>query len=105
MEKWLLLVVLSACVGLGVGSQIPVGSTPCPTLVADCPLGHFGKAGGPAWICCADGTHVKCVDWSKQKGICNYTDPGQPVTYGYTLISSVDTVNLNCDILNSGSCY
>jgi hypothetical protein len=100
------LYLLAGIAGIIAGRVLgDTGSTPCPGSPPGCPLGYYGKVGSEFWYCCKDSSQTQCVNYWRQKWICNYSDPEDPATFGYTVRATTDTVNLNCDWLIHGNCF
>ena len=98
-------ILISSLVGLAVAAQVSAVIPTCPPAVPMCPNGEYGRYGKGEWLCCKDSTHRKCVNFFKQKYVCNYTNPGEPTTYGYRITFTEDSINLNCDHTTPGACY
>jgi hypothetical protein len=101
------IALICAAVGLGAAKvYADIGISPCPGgPYPTCPLGFWAPVGDPVWLCCTDLTHMRCVNWWRQKYVCNWSDPGDPTTYGYTTYSHTDTLNLNCDTDHVNECF
>jgi hypothetical protein len=101
-------VVFLVCslIGLSIAAvRADIGTVPCPPTLTLCSLGNYGLMGGPEWVCCKDSSHEVCTNYWKQKWICNWSDPGDPATYGYTTTVVSDYVNTNCNAIELGFCY
>ena len=101
------LVSLGFSVLLGVALAARVFALPCGLPPpADCGgLGYYGTYGSSYWVCCYDATHDNCKNYYCQRYICNYSNPNDPVSYGWTYSIVPNTSSLNCDPYIHGNCY
>lgn len=95
------------CAALGICAaniKADIGISLCPGGPYPACMEWYGKVGSRVWICCKDSSHTACINYWKQKWLCD-NDPGDPATYGYTIESSSNTVSLNCDPSPTNTCY
>jgi hypothetical protein len=101
--KRALLVMSAEVIGVSV-AWADIGNSPCPPGAIDCASGHFGFL-KEFWWCCQDSSHTKCVNYFRDKWLCNSCNPGDPAAQGYTIRTTTDSANLNWDSTNQGSCF
>ena len=100
-------VTISVCVAAGLGAAFvsaDIGISPCPGGPYPVCLKNYGKLGDPVGLCCKDSDPTKCINYWKQKWLCD-NDPSQPKQYGYSVVSTTDTIDLNCDPDHTNECY